>query len=57
MELVVFLLLFFPVFFSTRYFIRLPEFWTDTGIHSLIAVIITFGSTVGFFWLKDKIWG
>jgi len=56
MLLLVYLILFFPVYFGARHFIELSPYLTNVlGGHTLIALFATFVIVAGIFWLKEKI--
>lgn len=57
MELIIFIVLFFPVYFGLRYAIDIGEDLAEAGLHSLMAVVVTFVIFILLDWLKEKIWG
>lgn len=55
MEILIFIVLYFPVYFGLRWAVDLPEALADADLHIGMALVATFVSTLAVVLLKDKI--
>jgi hypothetical protein len=53
MILVIYLVLYFPVYFFSRWAFPLTQDWTEAGIHAVIALVFTFVLVIALYLLKD----
>jgi len=57
MYLIIYIVLFFPVYFGLRYAIDIGENLREAGLYSIMAVVMTLVIFILLDWLRGKIWG